>query len=285
MNPFVLSFADGTTFFVGLGLVLVAQVLVFRFRNRVARKVFTVATIVGVIVVIISATPLPTWAYAIWAIPAISGLVLLNQARPARKLSLVTGCATLVSTVGLCLAETPYHRSPTVQIPKGTIVYVIGDSISAGMGTREHCWPAVLEEMTSFSVVNLAQQGAKVGSAIVQAEGVSKPASMVIIEIGGNDLLGGTDAATFHASLETLVSSLRPEQHAVMLVELPLLPFQNAYGRAQRAVVRKHGLAMLPKRFFAGVLGTKDGTLDGLHLSQAGHNAMAQAIARVLKEE
>ncbi len=73
--------------------------------------------------------------------------------------------------------------------------------------------------------------------------------------------------------------------HEVLLFELPLFPFRNAYGRAQRAVVRKHGIAMLPKRFFADVLGTRDGTLDGLHLSQAGHDAMAEIIAEVLSGE
>jgi lysophospholipase L1-like esterase len=42
---------------------------------------------------------------------------------------------------------------------------------------------------------------------------------------------------------------------------------------------------MLPKRYFARVLGTQDGTLDGLHLSQAGHDAMAETIAEVLNKK
>jgi lysophospholipase L1-like esterase len=33
------------------------------------------------------------------------------------------------------------------------------------------------------------------------------------------------------------------------------------------------------------VLGTENGTLDGLHLSQAGHNAMAGIIAKVIQEK
>ena len=98
-------------------------------------------------------------------------------------------------------------------------------------------------------------------------------------------MLGGTDASVFRTKLDILVSSLRADKHQVLLLELPLLPFQNAYGAAQRDVAAKHGVAMLPKRCFAGVLGTENGTLDGLHLSQAGHNAMADIIADVVKQK
>jgi lysophospholipase L1-like esterase len=47
----------------------------------------------------------------------------------------------------------------------------------------------------------------------------------------------------------------------------------------------KYGVALLPKRCFAGVLGRKDATLDGLHLSQTGHDAMAKVMAGVIEEK
>ena len=285
MNPLVLSFASGTTFFVGLALVLLAEGPLSRFRNRIVRPLLTVAAIAGIILVAISATPLPIWAYVIWTIPAVVGLVLLSRPAPARGICLICEACLAASTLALCLVEAPFHQRPTLDVPTGTTVYVLGDSISAGMGTKHLCWPVVLAETTPLRVVNLAQPGATVASAIIQARGISEPHSLVIVEIGGNDLLGGTDAETFRTKLDTLVSSLRSDQHDVLVLELPLFPFQNAYGRAQRDVVRKHGAAMLPKRFFARVLGTENGTLDGLHLSQPGHDAMAEIIANVLNQE
>ena len=285
MNPFVLSFASGTTFFVGLALVLLAEGPLSRFRNRIVRPLLTVAAIAGIILVAISATPLPIWAYVIWTIPAVVGLVLLSRPAPTRGICLIFEALLAASTLALCLVEAPFHQRPTLDVPTGTTVYVLGDSISAGMGTKHLCWPVVLAETTPLRVVNLAQPGATVASAIIQARGISEPHSLVIVEIGGNDLLGGTDAETFRTKLDTLVSSLRSDQHDVLVLELPLFPFQNAYGRAQRDVVRKHGTTMLPKRFFARVLGTENGTLDGLHLSQPGHDAMAEIIANVLNQE
>jgi len=285
MNPIVLYVADGTTFFVGLALVLLAEILLFRFHTQVIRPILTVLVLVGTILVAISATPLPIWMYSIWGIPALAGLVLGNRSGSSLRLRYVAFAVLLVTTVGLCLAELPCHWTPRLVVKSDATVYVLGDSISASMGTNERCWPTVLTEMTHLRVVNLAQPGATVKSAVMQAKSITESNAVVIVEIGGNDLLGGTDAAVFRNQLDSLVSSLRSAQHQVLIVELPLFPFQNAFGQAQRSSAAKYGAAMLPKRTFAKVLGTRNGTLDGLHLSQEGHNAMAKSIAEVIKRE
>jgi len=285
MNPVILNFADGTTFFLGLVLVLMAEGMLFCIRNRIARPILTILAIVGIMLVISSATPLPIWLYAIWTVPAIAGLVLSSFAALPRRHCVLYGSVLLLATLALGLAEVPHRRRPCLAIHEGTTIYVLGDSISAGIGTNHRSWPAVLDELTPLRVVNLAQPGATVESAITQAKGIAEQHSIVIVEIGGNDLLGGTDVSVFRTKLDTLVSSLRADQHEVLLFELPLFPFQNAYGKAQREIVGEHGISMLPKRFFVKVLGTEDGTLDGLHLSQAGHDAMARIVAGVISQE
>jgi acyl-CoA thioesterase-1 len=284
MNPIILGFADGSMFFVGLLLTTGALWLLIWEKTRMGRPALNAMVIVGVILVAASATPLPLWAYFLWIISAVSGLVLVNRAASSTRSQVLSCSVVLVATVALCVAELPNRRLPELRVPEGTTVYVLGDSISAGVGTRERCWPSVLEEMAHLRIVNLARPGATAESAIAQAKGIVHPHGIVIVEIGGNDLLGGTNASVFQGQLDTLVSALCADQHSVLLLELPLFPFQNAFGQAQRAVARKHGVTLLPKRYFARVLGTDNGTLDGLHLSQAGHDAMASTIADVLRK-
>ena len=285
MNPIILYFVDGATFFVGLALVLVAEMLIFRFQKPVVRPVLTVLALVGGIIVAISATPLPIWMYSLWGISALAGLVLGNRLSSSARSCRMAYTALLATTVGLFLAELPCQRKPHLVVKSDATVYVLGDSISAGLGTNERCWPMVLKETTSLRVVNLAQPGATVKSAIIQARGIPKSNAVVIVEIGGNDMLGDTDAICFRAQLELLVSSLLSNNHQVLMLELPLFPFQNAFGMAQRSIAAKHNVAMLPKRYFARALGTRNGTLDGLHLSQEGHNAMAEIIAGIFQKE
>lgn len=67
------------------------------------------------------------------------------------------------------------------------------------------------------------------------------------------------------------------------MFELPLIPFHNSFGTAQRSLAKKYRVALLPKRFLTKVFGIAGGTLDGLHLSQAGHDALAGEIQGVIR--
>jgi lysophospholipase L1-like esterase len=281
----MLNLADGAFFFVGLAVVGLANSLLLLSNRKLLRPVLTVLALVSIVLVAISSTPLPMWAYALWLIPTVGGLLLGNLPKSPRRMRIVAGLLMLAATAALCWVEAPYHYLPRLVVPPGKTIYVLGDSISAGMGTGERCWPTVLSEITGLSVVNLAEPGATVQSAIRQAGRIAQPRSVVIVEIGGNDLLGKTEADAFRRQIDSLVSSLRSEQHDVLMFELPLFPFQNAFGMAQRDIADKYGVALLPKRFLTKVLGLKGGTLDGLHLSQDGHNALAAIIATALGEQ
>jgi lysophospholipase L1-like esterase len=62
------------------------------------------------------------------------------------------------------------------------------------------------------------------------------------------------------------------------MLELPLIPLSNRFGEIQRRLARRHSVVLVPKRFFSSVLIGEQATLDGLHLSPAGHQKMADMI-------
>ena len=61
-------------------------------------------------------------------------------------------------------------------------------------------------------------------------------------------------------------------------MELPLAPFKNEYGQVQRELAAHYNAVLISKRAFARVLGTADGTLDGIHLSHTGQQLMADVV-------
>ena len=243
----------------------------------------TLCAVLGVVLVLASATPLPIWMYAVWLLLASLGVVLFNGFVRLRKVKLWLCAALLFVSLGLIAVELPYCRAPKLIVRSDAVIYVLGDSISAGMRADDRAWPVVLEELSGNRVVNCARAGATVYGAIRQALEITEPDSLVIIEIGGNDLLGDTEASSYYKSLDRLVGSLAAE-HQVLLVELPLFPFQNAYGAAQRRVAAEYDVALFPKRFFTRVLAVPDSTSDGLHLSQTGHDAMAAMMNTLIFE-
>ena len=288
-NPVVLSFGDGTAFFAGVTAVVIALLLLMRFRTRLVAALLFAVALIGIAVAISSATPLPVWAYAVW-LSTVAATVVLCLWRPTRKARIASGSLLLVTSIGLCAAEIPYHLFPRVHLESGKTVYVLGDSLSAGVGVdrkgrpcpKLRCWPAVLGDMTQLAVVNLATPGAKVGSAMAQAKRARPADAAVIIEIGGNDFF--SDAAMFREHLDSLVCSLQ-DHRPILMFELPLFPFQNAFGQAQREVAAKYGVILIPKRCLTAIWGRSGSTLDGLHFSQAGHNTLARMVAEVLDVE
>ena len=285
MNPIGLMFLDGTALFAGLALALGAGALFVRFGAGFGRPVLTVLLLAGLGAVLLSAVPMSGWLYALWFLPAVAVLVLGNLSGATPALRFRAFAVLLAVSAAILLAEGPRVRSPRIRADAGQVLYVVGDSISAGLGTGERCWPEVLAAATSLRVVNLAEPGATVQSALTQVPRIAEPSSLVLLEIGGNDLLDRKGAAIFETHLDKLVSVLRTNGHAVAMFELPLFPFQNAYGHVQRAVAKRHAVALIPRRHFARVLGMPDGTLDGLHLTQKGHDEMARRVAALLRTE
>jgi acyl-CoA thioesterase-1 len=105
---------------------------------------------------------------------------------------------------------------------------------------------------------------------------------VLLLEIGGNDLLGSTSAAQFSDDLDRLLSRVCVPGRTVLMFELPLPPFRNEYGRVQRRLASRYNVSLVPKRIFITVLTTDGATLDGVHLSQTGHELLADVVERLL---
>ena len=117
MNPIVLSFADGISFFAGLAMALTADwLLLLRVRVGAVRSALTVLGLSGVVCVVISATPLPVWAYVLWLVPVAAALIVSHLTHSPRHLRLALAATVFATTAGLCIAEIPHRRLPQVTV-------------------------------------------------------------------------------------------------------------------------------------------------------------------------
>jgi acyl-CoA thioesterase-1 len=176
--------------------------------------------------------------------------------------------------------EIPWTKAPTLPAVGAKNIYVIGDSMSSGLGAKDEPWPAILGRENKVSVVNLSSPGIGAAEAVELAAKVVDPDSIVIVEIGGNDLIGGTEAEAFEVSLGDLHSRLRGKTKAIVMMELPLPPGKVEYGKIQRRYVER-GVYLVPKRIFVKVLMAGE-SVDGLHLGRAGAEAMAREVWQIV---
>ena len=280
MNWLVFQIASGRFFFVAVALLIAAVGL----RSSVAPRLRRGATwclLMGLIGLSVSAAPLPTWAYAVILLSIAAGW---GANRFGAKAATATAISAL-ALLGVGLHEARYQVMPVLSVVHDRRITVIGDSITAGHGESDltRKWPAILRDRHGVAVEDFSKAGATAGSAAKGLEQESIAAPVVIVEIGGNDFLGGGSVEDFQAGLEALLRAVCKPGRQVAMFELPIPPLYEGFGRVQRDLASRHGVALIPKRIFLSVIEAADATVDSLHLTQQGHDGMADVVWALLE--
>jgi len=280
MNWVVFQIASGRVFFVAVALLVAAVGL----RSSVAPRLRRGATwcfLVGVIGLSVAAAPLPTWAYAVILLSIVVGWWASRFGANAATATATSALALL----GVGLHEARYQIMPVLAEVHDRQIAVIGDSITAGHGESDltRKWPAILRDRHGVAVEDFSKAGATAASAAKQLEQVSIDAAVVIVEIGGNDFLGGGSVAAFEAGLDALLRAVCQPGRQVAMFELPIPPLYEGFGRVQRDLASRHGVALIPKRILLSVIAAADATVDSLHLTQQGQGRMADVVWSLLE--
>ncbi len=279
---FVIHFVSGDSFFVGVFFIVAGTILRLFYQHRIFHTFLRMLAVVGMTFVLGSATPLSLWLYLLWFTLIIGIHLVLDKQMFTPIIRRVLVLVLFLLSSVLFFAEYAYRHYPEIPMSSNDVVYVIGDSVSSGLDEGESPWPEVLAESMNINLINLARSGATVETAFQQAILIQEDAAVVFVEIGGNDFFGGTDSTTFQHHLTRLLNALYADGHRIVMFELPLLPFYNRFGHAQRKLAERYEVSLIPKTVMARVFGMADGTSDGIHLSQEGHYAMAERIGELI---
>jgi acyl-CoA thioesterase-1 len=280
---FIWFCAAGKAFFLGIGLLILATVIPLSKRVIWVNLLRYAFIMLGVALVILSATPLNEWIYAVWTVSFLAFLfVVVRPPRGVKRTYLPRIVFVFVCVVAL-VVELPFHFSPKISRESYGKLYVIGDSVSAGIGGKgERTWPVIFSEKYGAEVTNLSVAGATVGSISPKVAQVVDDNAIVLLEIGGNDLLAQTPQPVFEQSLRFLLQKVVRPNRPLLMLELPLAPWHIRYGSIQRKLAAEFGVILIPKSFLASVLGSKGATIDLAHLSPEGHELMAEKVGYLL---
>jgi lysophospholipase L1-like esterase len=300
MNP-AYHFASGNSVYTGTALLLAGLVMQSTPRFAVRKSLARVLCATGLLFIVLSTSPLPLLLYAAWALALLQfwwgirrrdrllsdmaeGAAALRNSVQADIYHRRLPCVLLVS-MSCCACELLATRHPGRWIWKhlygapsvgtATSLHVVGDSLSA---LSPSPWPEILAANHGILVVNHARAGATAQSAWQQADAIpTVKRCLVLIEIGGNDLLSFHSPTEFRHQLRRLLQKLEGGGHDLVMLELPLLPGFYAYGYAQRELAKELHVELIPKRELAAVL-ARDRSADGLHLSPHGHEMLARRL-------
>lgn len=278
-------FASGESLYLGSGLLLLAVILsAFQKHSWWLRARNSLAWL-ALALMIMASPPLSPIVSLMFLALFASWFITSNQASPSQviiNLRVGASIALAASLLTLTTVEFSHRKMPRITGSPSDHLVVIGDSISSGIDPHVATWPLVLQQTCGLPLRNLARPGAQVSEGVLIARDLTADDHLVLIEIGGNDLLMGVSAGDYSKALDALLSKVTAPHRTVVMFELPLLPTKIAYGQIQRQLGAKYGVPLIPKRYFAQVLGDASATIDGLHLSAVGARRLAGTVALAL---
>jgi acyl-CoA thioesterase-1 len=195
-----------------------------------------------------------------------------------------------VLVIAAALIVTACGNARDTPLPRGSVVLVVGDSITAGYGIdSSEAWPARLAGETGWRVVAAGVNGDVTAGGRERLPSLldEHVPALVVIELGGNDLLRHIPEAQIVANLDAMIDTARAHGARVALMAVPqptaigaltgLSPAGFYRDLAQRRQV------VLIDRALPAVLSEDNLKQDAIHPNAAGHAALARRTADELK--
>jgi len=174
-----------------------------------------------------------------------------------------------------------------VQLPKlaaDDVVLAFGDSLTYGTGAGpEQSYPNVLEQLIHRRVMNAGVPGETTADGVARLPSVleeTRPKVMLLC-MGGNDMLRKLDRATVESNLRTMVQLARERGVGVVLIGVPEPVIFGGTAAFYGNVAKDYHLAF-EERILREVLFDNRLKSDEIHPNASGYRRLAQAIADLL---
>jgi acyl-CoA thioesterase I len=187
-------------------------------------------------------------------------------------LVLASGCGGSVPKVG--------------KLAPSDVIVAFGDSLTFGTGANEaESYPAVLGQLLGRQVVRAGVPGEVTEGGLARVQSVideHKPKLMIVC-LGGNDLLRKVDEAQTKSNLREIIKTIKAQGIAVVLVGVPRPALLTSAPPFFEDIAKEYGVPYEGK-IVTDVLYQRDQKSDTIHPNAKGYRRMAEAIAALLKK-
>lgn len=165
------------------------------------------------------------------------------------------------------------------------MVLAFGDSITAGSGAGQgESYPSVLSGLIGHTVINGGVPGDTTDGGLARLQDLldeHRPA-LVVLCLGGNDLLQRADEARIVANLRTMIDMIKASGSDVVLIGVPSPGLVLSTAPFYEDLAREFNIPCECEAV-ADILSSPGLKSDQIHPNAAGYRRMAEAVAEVLK--
>ncbi len=193
--------------------------------------------------------------------------------------SLVT--ALSLSALAACSDAPP----PLPRLGADDVVLAFGDSITYGTGARpEESYPEVLAQLIGRRVAGAGVPGEITANGLQRLPEVLdevKP-KILLLCLGGNDMLRKVEPVAIEANLRTMVRIARDRGIAVVLIAVPKPALFGGNAAFYQTIARENDLP-LESKILKDILFDNEFKADPIHPNAKGYRRLAEAVAALLR--
>jgi lysophospholipase L1-like esterase len=187
-------------------------------------------------------------------------------------LALLAGCGGNVPKVGKLAAS--------------DVIVAFGDSLTFGTGaSAAESYPIVLGQLIGRTVVRAGVPGEVTEGGLARLQEVideHKPKLMIVC-LGGNDMLRKLDEATTKSNLRTIIKTIQAQGISVVLVGVPKPALVTGAPPFYEEIAKEFQIPYEGK-IVTDVLYQRDQKADAIHPNAKGYRRVAEALAALLKK-
>ncbi len=187
-------------------------------------------------------------------------------------LALLAGCGPSVPKLG--------------KLAPSDVIVAFGDSLTFGTGATEaESYPIVLGQLVARKVVRAGVPGEVTEGGLARLQEVidqHKPKLMIVC-LGGNDMLRKVDEAQTKANLRSIIQTIQSQGIAVVLVGVPKPALVTSAAPFFDEIAKEFKIPYEGK-IVTDVLYQRDQKSDSIHPNAKGYRRMAEALVVLLKK-
>ena len=191
-----------------------------------------------------------------------------------------------VLLLAVCLAGCGNKTPRLDKLGAADVIVAFGDSLTYGTGARvEESYPAVLEQMIGRTVVRAGVPGEVTAGGLNRLPGVldeHRP-RLVIVCLGGNDMLRKGLPADIEANLREILKLIKARGAGAMLVGVPAPGLITSAPKFYEKLAQEFRIPY-EGQIVTSVLYKPELKSDPIHPNAAGYRKMAEAIAGRLRD-
>ena len=186
----------------------------------------------------------------------------------------------------LALAACGNKVAQLPQLAASDVIVAFGDSLTYGTGASEQeSYPLVLGSLLGRQVVRAGVPGEVTAQGLARLPQVIEEhrPKLVIVCLGGNDMLRRVKEAEIRSNLKAIVKTLKEQGIGVVLVGVPKPALITGPAEFYAEIAKEFGIPY-EERVVTSVLYAPDMKSDPIHPNAKGYRRMAEALAELLRK-